>query len=178
MIIDIFFLLMVAFALFKGFSKGFIVAIFSFLAFLIGLAAAMKLSVVVAHSIKEVDGFGKWWPAICFVLVFIAVVLLVRFVAAIIQKALALATLGWLNILGGVILYFIIFTIILSVVLFYATKLHVISETTMADSFVYPYLSKIGPRSIELLGKVIPVFHGLFADLQDFFGKMGDRFIR
>ena len=42
MAIDIIFLVLLAMAAFKGFRRGFIVAIFSFLAIVIGLAAAIK----------------------------------------------------------------------------------------------------------------------------------------
>ena len=48
MIIDIAFILTMIIAIFKGLSKGFIIGIFSLLAFIIGLAAAIKLSAIVA----------------------------------------------------------------------------------------------------------------------------------
>ena len=53
MIIDIAFAIVMILAIFKGFSKGFIVGIFSLLAFIIGLAAALKLSVVVANYLRK-----------------------------------------------------------------------------------------------------------------------------
>jgi membrane protein required for colicin V production len=48
MIIDIIFLLLMIFAVMKGMRNGFVVAVFSFLGIIIGLAAAMKFSTVVA----------------------------------------------------------------------------------------------------------------------------------
>ena len=48
MVIDIILLILLAFAIIKGYRNGFVVAIFSFLAIVIGLAAAMKLSTWVA----------------------------------------------------------------------------------------------------------------------------------
>ena len=48
MAIDIIFLVLLAMAAFKGFRRGFIVAIFSLLAIVIGLAAAIKFSVLVS----------------------------------------------------------------------------------------------------------------------------------
>ncbi len=44
MLIDIIVVILLVMAIFKGLRKGLIVAVFSFLAFLIGLAAALKLS--------------------------------------------------------------------------------------------------------------------------------------
>ena len=52
MIIDIVFVIIMILAIFKGLSKGLMLGIFSLLAFIIGLAAALKLSVVVAAYLK------------------------------------------------------------------------------------------------------------------------------
>ena len=48
MFIDTLFLLAMIAALFKGYTKGLVVAVFSFAAIIIGLAAALKLSSAVA----------------------------------------------------------------------------------------------------------------------------------
>ena len=56
MIIDSAFLIIMAVAVFRGFSKGFVVGIFSFFAVIIGLAAALKLSSVVAQHLGDSSG--------------------------------------------------------------------------------------------------------------------------
>ncbi len=56
MIIDIAFALLMVLAIFKGLRKGLILGIFSLLAFLIGLAAALKLSAVVAVYLNDKAG--------------------------------------------------------------------------------------------------------------------------
>ena len=48
MIIDIIVVIILILAAIKGFRQGLIVALFSVIAFIVGLAAAIKLSVVVA----------------------------------------------------------------------------------------------------------------------------------
>src|ERR1700733_10693407 len=121
MIIDIAFVIVMIIAVFKGLSKGLIVGIFSLLAFIIGLAAAVKLSAVVATYLqKNVVSATKWLPVLSFILVFIIVILLVGLGARLIKKTIDFAMLGWLDSLGGMILYIIIYTIIFSVVLFFA----------------------------------------------------------
>src|SRR6185312_13039700 len=98
MIIDIAFAIVMILAIFKGLSKGFIVGIFSLLAFIIGLAAALKLSVVVANYLsKNIISATKWLPVISFLLVFIVVVLLVGLGARILKKTVEFAMLGWLD---------------------------------------------------------------------------------
>lgn len=170
MIIDIAFALIMILAIFKGISKGFIVGIFSLLAFIIGLAAAVKLSAVVAAYLsKNVMPATKWIPVISFLLVFILVVLLVGLGAKILKKTIEFAMLGWLDRIGGMVLYIIIYTIIFSVILFFAEKVFLLKPDVIAASVVYKYVSPWGPKVIDNLGKIIPFFKDMFMQLEHFF---------
>jgi len=163
-------------AIFKGLRKGLIIGIFSLLAFIIGLAAALKLSVVVAEYLKGHAGsFSKWLPLISFTLVFIAVILLVGIIARLIKKTMKFAMLGWLDSLGGMVLYIVIYTIIFSVFLFFGEKLFLIQQTTIHDSKIYPYVAPWGPKVINNLGNIIPIFKNMFTQLQDFFGNLTNK---
>lgn len=176
MLIDIAFVLAIILAIFKGISKGLILGIFSLLAFIIGLAAALKLSVVVAAYLKDSAGsFIKWLPLISFMLVFIAVIFLVGLLARLIKKTIQFAMLGWLDSLGGMVLYVAIYAIIFSVFLFFANNLFLIQPTTIHDSKIYPYVAPWGPKVIDNLGKIIPVFKDMFTQLQDFFGNLAKK---
>lgn len=176
MVIDAAFFVLMIIAVFKGFSKGFIVGIFSFIAFLIGLAAALKLSVVVAHHFETSSGItARWLPLVSFALVFIIVVILVNLGARILKKAVSMIMLGWLDKLGGIVLYILIYTIIFSVILFFLTKTFLIKPETIASSSVYNYVSPWGPKVIDNIGKIIPAFKGLFLQLESFFEKMGQK---
>src|SRR5437868_2244441 len=115
MVIDIIFLLVMVMAIFKGFRKGLVLGIFSLLIFMIGLAAALKLSAVVASHFKDAGSLTKWMPVLAFILVFVVVALLVSLGARLIKKGLQLAMLGWIDSLGGIILYICIYTIIFSI---------------------------------------------------------------
>lgn len=170
MIIDIAFFFVMVLAIFKGLSKGFIIGIFSLVGFIIGLAAALKLSVVVAAYLhNHVMAATKWLPVISFLLVFIVVILLVGLGARIIKKTIDLAMLGWLDRLGGMVLYIIIYTIIFSVILFFTEKLLFLKPGVIAGSVVYKYISPWGPKVINNLGNIIPFFKDMFMQLQGFF---------
>jgi len=176
MFIDIAFAIIMVIALVKGLSKGFIVAVFSLLAFFIGLAAALKLSAVVASRLSENTNIsGKWLPVLSFLAVFIIVVLLVRLGARWIDKAVQFVWLGWLNRLLGVILYVILYSVIFSIFLFYAVQLHLIGQHTIDESKVYGYIQPWGPFVIDSLGKIIPWFKDLFHQLEDFFGNFREK---
>jgi membrane protein required for colicin V production len=98
MLLDIIFAILVVFAIIKGFQKGLIVAVFSFIAFFIGLAAALKLSAVVAAYLgKSVKISDQWLPVISFIVVFIIVIILVNLGARAIEKVFQLAMLGWIT---------------------------------------------------------------------------------
>jgi len=173
MIIDIIFLLLLAIAIIKGISRGFIVAVFSFLAIIIGVAAAMKFSYIVANWLEASFNTGKaWLPFISFLVVFIGVIILVRWIANLIQAALNVTMLGWLNKLGGVVLYVLLFVAVYSIVLFYLTKINLIKAETISTSHAYSFIEPFGPKVVDLLGAVIPIFKNLFQQLSDFFGKV------
>ena len=176
MLIDIAFLITIIIAVFKGFSKGLVVGVFSFIAFIIGLAAALKLSAVVAHHFESSAGMAaKWLPVFSFAVVFIVVVLLVNIGARIIRKTISIAMLGWLDKFGGILFYICIYTIIFSVILFFAEKTFLIKPETVAASSVYNSVAPWGPKVINNLGKIIPVFKNLFSQLQSFFETLGHK---
>jgi len=173
MILDIIVAVIFLLAIIKGYRQGLIVALFSLIAFVIGIAAAMKLSVVAAGYIgKAVNVSDKWLPIISFAVVFLIVVLLVRLGAKFIQKTVELAMLGWANRVGGILLYVSIYILIFSVLLFYADQMNFIKPETKTGSVTYSYIQPWGPKLMEGLGKIIPVFKGMFQDLEDFFDKV------
>ena len=170
MVIDIIFILVMIFAVFKGISKGLVLGIFSLLTVLIGLAAALKLSAILANYLKgNIGSFGKWIPVLSFILVFIVVILLVKLGARVIEKTIQLAMLGWLNRLGGILFYSALYIIIFSIFLFYAEKMYLVKQETILQSQVYPYIAPWGAKVIENLGKIIPFFRDIFAQLEGFF---------
>jgi membrane protein required for colicin V production len=170
MFIDFLFCILMAMAVFKGFSKGLIVAVFSLAAFFIGLVAAMKLSASVAVWLQNRSGVQTtWMPFISFVLVMAVVMLLIRFGAKLVEKVMAFAMFGWLNNLGGIMFYAVMYIMFFSIILFFAKGMGVITDETVKESKTYSFVAPWGPRSIEAIGKVIPVFKGLFAELETFF---------
>ncbi|MBS1668902.1 MAG: CvpA family protein [Bacteroidetes bacterium] len=173
MAIDILFLILLLLAIFKGLQQGFIVAVFSVLALVAGLAAAIKLSVVVANHLRTQMHFdGKWLPLLAFLLVFIGVALLVRWAAGLIKMAVDFVLLGWADKIAGIILYAFIYITIYSVLLFYASNLHLISAETENTSKTYHFIMPWGPYMIDQIGKLIPFFKNMFVELQSFFSHI------
>jgi membrane protein required for colicin V production len=172
--IDVLFLLFMVMAVFRGLRQGLIIAVFSALALIVGLAAAMSLSAGVAGwAAANIHLSSRWLPVIAFILVFLVVVIAVRAGARLAEKAIDLALMGWLNKLGGILLYVAVYNIILSVLLFYAVQLHLIGGNTLASSETYPFIRPWGPVVIDEFGKFVPWFEGMFTRLEDFFSRLG-----
>lgn len=176
MTIDIIFAILMLMAIYKGWTKGLIVAIFSFLAFFIGLAAAIKLSAIVArHLSQAIHVTGFWLPIISFVLVFLAVAFLVRLGARWVQKAIELAWMGWMNRLLGVIFYALLYVLIYSILLFYASKINLLQQNAINASKTYHFIEPWGPDAMNALGQIFHVFSNMFGDLEDFFAKFSKK---
>jgi len=176
MFLDFVLLIILILAVVKGFKRGLIVGIFSFIAVIVGLAAAIKLSTVAADYIGQAIKISdRWLPVISFVVVFIVVVLLIRLGANMIQKTVEISMLGWINRLGGILLYVAIYVIVYSIVLFYAGQIKLIQEETIQKSVTYSYIQPWGPKVINGFASFLPVFKDMFSDLQSFFGNVAQK---
>lgn len=176
MIIDLIVVILLVLAIIKGISKGLIVGIFSLIAVIIALAAALKLSAVTADYIGESVKLSETWlPLIAFALVFLVFLLLIRLGAKAIQKLVETIALGWLNRIGGAVFYIAIYISVFSILLFYADQLNLLQPATKERSLTYSYVSPIGPKAINTLGRIIPIFRDMFTDLQEFFGKVSGK---
>ncbi len=176
MIIDVIFAILVLMAIFRGYRNGLILGLFSLLAVVVGLAAAMKLSVLTAGYLDSAIRISeKWLPVISFVVTFIAVLLLVRLGARALEKTAQLVTLGWLNKLGGILLFTLLYTMVYSVILFYAGQLNILQPATIEDSAAWPVVQPLGPRVLDGMGNLIPVFRDMFGELEGFFGRLAEK---
>jgi len=174
MFIDICLLAILGFAVFKGLTQGLVMAVCSFLTIIVGLAAAVKTSSLVARWLSgTIDVQASWLPFLAFALIMIAVMLLARIAGKLVETTLHLSMLGWANRLGGILLFGCIYITLFSVVLFYLERLHLLKPETVAASTTYPYIYFWGPEALQLFGKLLPVFKGMFGELSQFFGSLG-----
>lgn len=173
MIIDIICIVVVIAGIFRGYQRGLIIGVFSLLSVVIGLAAALKLSTVVAGYIgKAVKVSEEWLPLISFALVFFVVVLLIRLGARAIEKTIEIAMLGWVNRLGGIIFFVAVYLLVLGVLFFYGEQMKLISPEMIQQSKTWSFIAPWGPKAIDALGSVIPLFKDMFSELQEFFGRL------
>jgi membrane protein required for colicin V production len=144
--------------------------------FFIGVAAAIKFSAIVASRLSTNGHLnGKWLPFLSFVLVFSIVVISMHYLGKLFQKTSELIMMGWLNKIGGICLFVLLYGIIFSVLLFYANQLHLFKKETINSSYFYPYISPLAPDVINSMGKIIPFFKDLFVQLEGFFNTVSNK---
>jgi membrane protein required for colicin V production len=144
MFIDLLFLAMMGLAVFKGLRNGLIVAIFSIVGWILGLIAAFKFSDVAAGYLQGTLNLStRTLHIVSFILVFLLVMLLVNLGAKLVEKTVELALLGWVNRIGGIFFYVLLYTLIFSVIIYFAVRVKLISNETLATSKVYPWVEPI-----------------------------------
>jgi len=144
MLIDLIFIAMMAIAVFKGIRNGLIIAIFSIIGWILGIYAAFKFADVAAGYLKgSLDMSPKTLYIVSFVIVFLLVMLLVHLGAKLVEKTVELAFMGWLNRIGGIFFYVLLYTLIFSVMIFFAEKFKLLSNETIAASRAYPWVKPL-----------------------------------
>ena len=168
--IDIIFFIVLSLATIRGWRKGMILGLLSMVCGLIGLAAAVKLSAVVAtHMRDDLHLSSRWLPVIAFVLVFFLVILFIRWIGRLVESLVKLALLEWVNKLAGIGLFLVLYLSIYSIILFYGTQTKIIGEHAISDSHFYSLIEPLGPGVIRLITGFIPFGQDMFTALEGFF---------
>lgn len=165
--IDIFILIILGLAAVRGFSKGLIVELFSFVAFFFGIFAALEFAAPVANALAE----GSAWYGLVlvgvFVLLFFVLSFVVNFLAKVIRKAVQLILLGWLDSLLGSAIGVIKWAFILSVILWVMTAVGFqLPSRDLDRSMFYSYVAGIGPGAFDLIQTLLP-FLDEFRELRE-----------
>jgi membrane protein required for colicin V production len=170
MTIDILFAVILLLAVFRGWTRGLVAALFSLLALILGAAAALKLSGSFALYVQKETGHpSPLWPVVAFVVIFLAVALVVGLLARLLEKTLQLAMLGWANRIGGILLYGFAYAVLFSIALWFANQLYLITPTMKTSSRTWPLLAPLAPRVIDWSARIIPGLTDIFQQLGRFF---------
>lgn len=152
--IDGFVILALAYSFYKGFSKGFVTVIASFIALILGVIGAMYFSDMVAEVLKNKTDMDEQYISIAaFSLTFMGIIFGVHLIAKIVNQAVKMVALGPLNkIMGGV--FSILKTAIILSVVFYIfdfvnTQVEIVNKKTLTESIAYSNM-------IEITESIIP----------------------
>ncbi|MDX2359211.1 MAG: CvpA family protein [Crocinitomicaceae bacterium] len=102
--IDIIIIAALGYAAWKGFKKGFVIELFTFLALFVGLYAGIRFSEFLSTLFREQLNFtSDYLPAISFTLIFLAVGAMVYFGGKVVEKMVKVVQLSLVNKLLGIL---------------------------------------------------------------------------
>ena len=170
MALDITGIILIALFFIRGFMKGFIVAVFSLLAILLGIFVSMRLSQALADWMLA-HGYTSsgWAPVLAYLILFVGVLILVNLLARVIQKVAEGMMLGMANRIVGGILYALLAAIAWSAVLWLGSQSGMFSAKMVAASVTFPYFSAFAPWLFQMVGSLVPSVKDTFSNLQHFF---------
>ena len=176
MVLDVTGIILIVLFFIRGYTKGIIVAAFSALAILLGILVALKLSQSFATWMLA-KGFitSGWAQVISYAVLFIGVVLAVRLIANLLQKAVEGLMLGIVNKLIGGLLYAFLGAVLWSSFLWIGTRMNMITPETIVTSKTYHWLSGIAPWFFEMAGKLLPFVKNTFSGLEHFFDAVNQK---
>lgn len=168
MVIDIITGLLLVFAVYKGWTKGFTMAVFTLASYFISIVLALQFSGLVAGYIRDhAKTDSKWYSFLSFVLVMLAGIVAVRIVGKIIEKSATVLMLGFANKVMGILFFAFIYITVFSVLLVYAEKFEMIDVQNAGDSRTYGYILRFGKGLIQRFSEWMPAIKNLFNDTKD-----------
>ena len=154
--IDLIILIPVAYATYKGFSRGIIIEAGSLLALVGGIYGALRFSSYTEEWIRvEAETSSEYLPMIAFVVTFVGIVIAVHLIARIVHTAIKAAMLGLPNRIAGAIFGLLKSTIIVSFLLVLVNSIddtfQLIDNSTKQESLLFEPLSNVGPSILPMI---------------------------
>ncbi len=149
--LDILIICLLIYAGWKGFKKGFIIELFTFLALFIGLYAGIHFSDLISEFFIErfeMDPSSSMLPIISFVVVFLAIGAMIYFLGKTLEKVIKVAQLSLLNKLFGLFFSILKMVFIVGVLLLLAESYDeknefVSQESKDASLLYYPFQNTV-----------------------------------
>lgn len=165
MVVDIVFLLLCLFAVYKGWTKGFIMAIFVFISYFVALGLALYFSGYVEGYLQSKSSTdSKWYSLLSFLLVLIGGIVAVRLVGKVIERSAQVLMLGFFNRMMGIVFFGLIYLSFLAVTLVYLDRFEVFGKEGAKGSYTYSCLIEAGRWLINQFAVWMPVIKNLFND--------------
>jgi len=152
-LLDIIILIPVAIFVFRGLKKGLIVEVASLLALFLGVYLGIHLSDYVSGLLVKHLGFNaNYTSAVAFLLIFIAVLILMRIIAVSLGKMIDITPAGFVNKFLGAVFSVLKVLLLISLVFYvinkFDTKEKIITHTSKDKSMLYKPVSSIAPLVI------------------------------
>ncbi|MEO6168387.1 MAG: CvpA family protein [Chitinophagales bacterium] len=171
--IDIAWMILALYGIWKGWTNGLILSIFTTLAWGIGILAAVKLSAVAAQALHDKFNLeSEYMPVISFLAVFAVIALVIYLIGKSLEKIVEIAQIGFLNRMGGVILYVSVYTVLFSIFIWLLDQVEIISPFVKQQSKTYSVISTVSDFMINNISSYTPAVKEMFAEFAAFLEKL------
>ena len=161
MILDLIAALLITYAFYRGYSNGLINTVVDTLSILVGLVIALKFSPLLINYLQNVVNLNAAVEFILgFLIVFFAVMLVLRFIGDKMEDLLKAVKVNFINQLAGGILLGFVAAFLLGLFLLLLTNLKILNTDYANQSTLYDYLIQISQEG----SWVVEAFKDLFAE--------------
>lgn len=155
-LLDIIFLVPLAWFAYKGFQKGFIIELCSLIALILGIYFAINFSNYAADLlVSNFDIGAKYLSITAFVITFIAIVIGVFFIGKILEKFIDILMLGFINQIAGAAFGILKAAFLISIILWIINSFDftntIIKSEQKANSVLYEQLEQFAPTLVPKL---------------------------
>ncbi len=158
---DLIILILLGLGTIKGFQHGFIIEIFSLLAFVLGIILALHLTIPVTAGFFGDSDFFEIIAIVVFIVLFVVLSVGIRFGGRLIKNVLDVTLLGKVDNFVGGITGLLKWAFIISVICWILESLGFgIHQKLTAESLIFPYIVDLAPQTLNW-------FSGLFPTIDD-----------
>ena len=156
--IDFVILIILVFALFRGFTDGLVKELASLLALVLGIWGAIKFSGLTAEKLYDFfDMTGKYVGILAFVITLVILVLIIQVVGVLADRFIKAISLGFLNRLLGMVFGVIKTALILSIIFVVLNAIHAkhpfLPEEKIKQSKFYNPIADLAPAIFPIIGE-------------------------
>ena len=161
--LDLFLIFVLLFSAYKGYQKGLLIAIFSLLAFFLGLFMAIKFTAPISVNFFSESIYFEWIAIAIFIAIFSILIFGIHLLSKALKIILDFTPFGIFdNILGAGLNIFKI-SFVLSMLFWVSDSLGIdFSNEYINNSIILDYIIPFAPKSFELIGFFVPHFKEIF----------------
>lgn len=167
---DIILIIILLFGAFKGFQKGLILEIVSFVAFFLAIYGGFKmldLGVTLLEPYRE--NLGSFLPIAAFIVIFILILVVLNIAGRIFKKIIDFTLLGSFDNAAGALVGILKTALFLSVLNWGFVKMgFAFPEKLSEESLLYGYMAALAPLLAEFLVSIFPSLGQLFEKVGNF----------
>ena len=156
----------------KGFQQGFVVAVFSFFAFFVGLFIALEFTIPVSLYLFGSSSFFDIGAVVVFIALFILLSFLIKLGAKAMKSMVDFTFFGTLDNALGAVAGVFKSAFVLSVIFWVFDSVGFDLVTRYSDgTVIFPYIVGMGPTVFEWLSGLLPFIEELIDTMKDLPGS-------